>query len=82
MPTNGLSYFRIEEVASAPGGTAMSWLSVSGRLYGVESTTDLVAGAWSAVATNLPALPPANSYTNPAGPPYEFYRIRVRRDVP
>ncbi len=82
VPTNGLSYFRIEEVASAPGGTAMSWLSVSGRLYGVESTTDLVAGAWSAVATNLPALPPANSYTNPAGPPYEFYRIRVRRDVP
>jgi hypothetical protein len=56
------------------------WNSASNRTYHIERSTSPAAGFSSKIATNLPASPPMNSYTDQpptsAGP--YFYRIKVQ----
>jgi Zn-dependent metalloprotease/subtilisin-like proprotein convertase family protein len=58
----------------------ISWNSASNRTYHIERSTSPAAGFSSKIATNLPASPPMNSYTDQpptsAGP--YFYRIKVQ----
>ncbi len=62
-----------------PHSMILQWPGVSGRLYGVQSRTDLVAGAWGPVTDGLPATVPLNTVTvRSDGVENEFYRIRVR----
>ncbi len=63
-------------------GEILSWPSVGGRAYRLEYTTNLVEGAYEQVpgATNLPATPPVNVFTNTYIPEENtplYYRARV-----
>lgn len=60
----------------APGGRMiLRWPSVSGRVYRITATTDLRT-PFSALATNLPATPSQNVYTD-APPATRFYRVEL-----
>jgi hypothetical protein len=55
----------------------LQWPSVADRLYAVDRATNLVAG-FEYLATNLPAQPPMNRYTDTVDAASAvFYRIRV-----
>ena len=61
-----------------PGGTFLQWSSVAGRVYGLYQSTNLLETPIP-LATNLPAVPPLNSYTVPlehAESSYYFLRVR------
>lgn len=78
-PTNPASCLRITGGSATSQGTVIRWSSASNKLYNLSRTTNLLQ-SFSAItgATNLPATPPQNVYTNPAqdGSP-AFYRISV-----
>lgn len=75
-PTNTAS------VLALAGHTAMdlfvlTWSSLSGRLYAVSRTTNLLTG-FEPLATHLPATPPQNSYTDNVSPQgHAFYSINA-----
>lgn len=77
-PTNQTSTFRLTSSVATPQGTVIRWPSVSNRFYSLSLTTNLLE-SFSAVAgaTDLPATPPENVYTNPAQSGAGFYRISV-----
>lgn len=81
-PTNPADTFEITDVSVPGGAPVLSWRSVSGRLYAVQTVTNLMA-IWTNVPepayTNLPGTDDVLSYTNLDGQPVRFYRLRVRR---
>lgn len=78
-PTNPVCVFQINGVEAAPQGAIIRWSSVSNRFYDLDWTTNLLEGfAVLPGATNLPATPPENSYTNPPDSGVSsFYRGHV-----
>ncbi|MFA6172109.1 MAG: glycosyl hydrolase family 28-related protein [Kiritimatiellales bacterium] len=81
-PTNPASSLRIfNGGTTAQGGIIIRWSSVSNRFYDLSQTTNLL-NAFAAVtdATNLPATPPQNVYTNLQNDGVaSFYRINVHK---
>jgi len=77
-PTNSASSFRITRSVT-PQGSVISWSSVSNRFYDLSRTTNLLQSfSGIAGASNLPATPPENVYTNPVPDgAAAFYRISV-----
>ena len=77
-PTNQTSNFRLTSSVATPQGTVIRWSSASNRFYSLSRTTNLLQ-SFSAVAgaTDLPATPPENVYTNPGQSGAGFYRISV-----
>ena len=58
-------------------GFVVRWASTSSRVYGVSRSTNLLAG-FAPLATNLPATPPENVYTDSVPPAAQgLYRIDV-----
>jgi hypothetical protein len=80
-PHDAASVFRLVGHAqvTAGQGRVVSWDSTAGRLYDLSCATGL-AGAFSPVATNLPATPPQNVYTDTTHSAEQriYYRIGVR----
>jgi len=78
-PTNPASVFKITGGGANSQGSVIRWSSVSNRFYNLSRTTNLMSSfSVLAGASNLPATPPENVYTNPvpiAGP--AFYKISV-----
>lgn len=80
-PTNPASRFCVSNIVpqSAGSGYVLQWLSASGRLYSVLRASNLLYGAFSNLATNLPAQAPFNVYTdNTSSVTNFYYRIKVR----
>jgi len=76
-PTNAASNLRFLNLAPSPGGVAMQWSAVPGRLYQVESSTDLVN--WAAVTGWVQAFASPMTYTaTNAGPGATLFRVQVR----
>jgi hypothetical protein len=81
-PINGAEYFHVKNVAREGGtgtGLVISWDGVLGRLYSVETTTNLLS-SWAAVPgyLNVPGTGQTMSYTtSPSGDVMRFYRIDV-----
>ena len=80
-PTNSGSFFNITEgVLLGAAEYAIRWPSVSGRLYAVDFSTNLVDGTWSNLVSDIPAAPPENSYTGLVGSAEAcFIRVWVKR---
>jgi hypothetical protein len=78
-PTNERSVLAITGVnRTPPAGHLLQWSSVSNRIYSVEMSTNGAASEFVALATNLPALPPLNVYTDAVSAASRvFYRVRV-----
>lgn len=83
IPTNASSVFEItSEQAISDTNIVLHWSSVSNRLYDILRATNLTssAGAFAPVpgATNLPATPPENSWTDSISHVTPgFYSVRV-----
>jgi fibronectin-binding autotransporter adhesin len=79
-PNNaGAAGFAIGSAQPGAGNVVIRWPGVSDRIYRVEASGALGSGAgWSDVSTDIPAVLPTTSFTNPASPALESYRIRVR----
>jgi hypothetical protein len=80
-PTNSASSFRITGGSVTPAGIVIRWSSESNRTYNLSRTTNLLeAFAGFVGATNLPATPPENVYTNRVSDgDSAFYQIRVQQ---
>ena len=79
-PTNAASCFAIAqfEVRAVDSNTVIRWSSVTGKTYAIERATNLLAGSFAPVFTNIAATPPNNTWTNPgANRAAQYYRIAV-----
>jgi subtilisin family serine protease len=80
-PTSNMPRIKL---LSVPGpdneSVQLSWTSRKGKTYTVLRSEVLAPDAWSIVATNLIATPPANTYTDTdtANNTTRYYRIRVQ----
>jgi len=81
-PTDPDSVFSVSENGMEIGDNfIIRWPSAGGRLYSVDSLTNLVTDTWSNMATNLPATPPENVYTVQVDNVEKlFNRVRVRKE--
>jgi O-glycosyl hydrolase len=82
-PTNPASAFSLAALDvpdTAAGGLVLRWPSISNRLYSIARSAH-VAGPFSEVATDLPATPQENVYTDHvhAADEIGFYTIGVKR---
>jgi hypothetical protein len=80
-PTNPASVFNITGRSVNAQGTVIRWSSASNKLYNLSRTTNLLQSfAAVAGATNLPATPPENVFTNSQNDGNAaFYRINVHQ---
>jgi uncharacterized repeat protein (TIGR01451 family) len=64
-PTDPASYLgvRAAEIADGPGIFILQWSSASNRTYAIWMSTNLMLGFADPLVTNVPATPPANTYT-------------------
>ncbi|MBN1675368.1 MAG: hypothetical protein JXR37_30285 [Kiritimatiellae bacterium] len=83
-PTNPGSVFELGGPAAPAGGPGviLAWPSLSGRIYSVDFTTNLVTDPFAPLVTNLVATPAENVFTDDvhAAEGQLFYRIRVGRE--
>ena len=57
------------------GGMVLSWTSIDGNPYGVQTNIDLVIGTWGTLETGIIGTGGSLSVTNPVGPDQLFYQI-------
>ena len=81
-PTNRLSVLKLTGKSPMETGSqeslVFSWPSVADRFYDLMESADLAAG-FTPVASNLPATPPLNTYTQGiSGTARGFFNIRAR----
>jgi VCBS repeat-containing protein len=76
-PTNALSFFRLYGPPAEEAGVLFSFLAVSGRTYCIDVTTDMAAGAWSALITNLIGDDSLVVMTNMSDEVRQYFRIGV-----
>ncbi|MDD5705036.1 MAG: hypothetical protein PHR35_03865 [Kiritimatiellae bacterium] len=91
VATSAVTYMRIvlpipeapllHIAVACPRLYVVSWDSSSGHLYSVDHSASLVSqtlSRWSISASNLPATPPLNTFTDRvADAPVRFYRVRA-----
>ncbi len=81
-PTNALSLLKVTTVANAVSGLTVSWQSVSGKTYFLQSSGNLVAQpAFSTIQSNIVGQAGTTSYTdtNAVGSGPFFYRVGVQQ---
>ena len=79
-PTNSASCLRIMDVLPLSANqTVFTWQSSEYKRYGIELSTNPFT-SWTGIASNIPATPPLNSFTNTSAHPGAFYRIRLEPD--
>ena len=79
--TNVLSLLKITTAAKAGGGGYLvTWDSVSGKQYTIRRGPD-VDTTLTAIASNIAAIPPSNTFTDSTPPATEgvLYRIEVEQ---
>ena len=82
-PTNAGSLLRIDAQAvdGKAGTLALSWPSVAGRRYAIQSSTNLAAGFDSVAASNVAATPARNTNTVFLdAAPCRFFRVSAERE--
>ena len=74
--------FKVVNVVTPPGGgLVITWQSVTGRLYSVLTTKDLILLPWTEIAgfVDVPGNNALMSWTNSVlSDPIDYYKIRVR----
>ena len=79
VPTNRLDHLRLEVLAVTNGVCALGFQSASGRLYGMDRTTNpALPDSWSAVTNDLPGTGSTTTLSDADVTAARFYRLRVR----
>lgn len=73
--TGSLEVFVPDTLEINEGSLVLNWIGEYGASYTVESTTNLVSGAWVPVASNLVGVGQWLNYTGAVSDAAEFYRI-------
>mgnify|MGYP003596643748 CR=1 FL=1 len=69
---------RVSGRFGASSGWIVKWASITDRFYRLSRSTDLLAG-FSGIASNLPATPPENTYTDAVSTNVlRAYRVEVQ----
>jgi hypothetical protein len=79
-PTDRLSCLHLEGPAWNPvrGSIVLRWLSAPGKLYTLESSSDLIPGEWNVLATNLVGNGFVQEFPiNGGAQGNRFYRLRL-----
>lgn len=79
QPTNAASRLAVTGVATEPAGMQVMWTGGTAVTQVIEFRDDLVAGAWIAIATNVPPTPTDNALLRPDPGTNAFFRIRAVR---
>ncbi len=78
-PTNQLDYLRIEHVSVTNTNCLLDFKSNTGRLYGVESVTELSpTNVWTAVTNNISGTGSSMTVPVAGNDQQRFYRLSVR----
>ncbi len=79
-PSDADSLFLIDSSALSVSNLTLSVMSMTGRVYGVQSRGDLLAGEWAVAAGVSPKDGTGDtlSFALPAGASNGFYRVTVR----
>ena len=79
-PTNGQDYLKFNHILRPGGQIMMDLMSHTGRLYDIDSSSNLLNGAgWSSVTSGVAGTESTLSITNPPAPGTLLYRIKVRK---
>ena len=74
-PGNSTSYLHITQIVRSPGSVSVTFPSVPGRSYRLQTSPDL-AVPWSNVGTSTPGTGGAATLAAPiAGLPHQFFRV-------
>jgi hypothetical protein len=76
-PTNGLDFLRVTSIEFTAGAPVVTWASVSGKTYDLE-TTSLLGGFTNIVANDVPAAGSSTTVTNAGPVDARFYRVSVQ----
>jgi hypothetical protein len=76
-PLSGSSSMKINAITSPVAGSfTVTWASVVGKVYRVQSSTTLTGNSWSNVSTDITATAATSSWTDAsAGGVTKFYRV-------
>ncbi|MBN1268622.1 MAG: hypothetical protein JXB04_03465, partial [Kiritimatiellae bacterium] len=77
-PTNSESIFAAGGGQTEASGeeAVVTWPSAAYKTYSLERSLDLASG-FAAIATNIPATPPLNTYTDQPPTEVVYYRVQV-----
>ena len=75
ITTNLVPYSITSVLPVAGGNVALTWQSISGHTYQVQSRTNLSAGNWSNLGAPISASGSQTSATNPVSDPVKFFRV-------
>jgi len=79
-PTNGNDYLKFDGIFPQSGALTLDLMSHTGRLYDIDSSSNLLNGAgWSPVTGNVAGTESTLSITNSPAPGTLLYRIKVRK---
>ena len=78
-PLDATSSLRITSVARNPSAhtTQITWSSVAGKQYVVETTSDLTSTGYTAISGTVTATGATTTYTDTSASTKQFYRVRV-----
>jgi hypothetical protein len=79
-PLSAASVFRVTGIARDGGTVEVTFTSVAGRIYQLETSTTLEAGSWSDTGDLFEAEGSSSTIAVPAEGGRRFYRVRVEAD--
>ena len=71
-----LSGFPITGIIESGGAVILTWQSVAGHAYHVQTNSSLVSANWTDLSGAITAAGATTSYTNLISAPAKFYRVR------
>ncbi|HMO03522.1 MAG TPA: hypothetical protein PKC67_03835 [Kiritimatiellia bacterium] len=76
-PTDDTSFFEVSNLTASGSPSVVITPSVTGRVYDVEATANLIAGSWTVIATNVPGTGASLNIPDTAGATSRAYRVVV-----
>ncbi len=77
LPTDNTSFFEVNNLTASGSPSVVITPSVTGRVYDVEATANLISGSWTVIATNVPGTGASLSIPDSAGATSQAYRVVV-----
>jgi hypothetical protein len=76
-PANPLSKLAFTGIDVVGTNLVLRWQAVTGKTYDILSTTNLISGVWTTLASGIPGTAPESAYTHATGAATSFFRIKL-----